>query len=44
MNKNQILHLKESPSISFDIISINSGSISNKQTIQLMKMTQKLYL
>ena len=32
--KNQILYLKKSPSISFDILSINSGSISNKQTIQ----------
>jgi selenide,water dikinase len=32
---NQILHLKESPSISFDFLSINSGSISNKQTIQI---------
>ena len=32
--ENQILHLKENSSISFDILSINSGSISNKQTIQ----------
>ena len=32
--ENKIIHLKESPSISFDILSINSGSISNKQTIQ----------
>ena len=32
--ENQILHLKENLSISFDILSINSGSISNKQTIQ----------
>jgi selenide,water dikinase len=33
--ENKILHLKENPSISFDILSINSGSISNKQTIQI---------
>ena len=33
---NQILHLKESPSISFDILTINSGSISNKQTIHII--------
>ena len=33
--KNQILHLKENPSIPFDILSINSGSISSKQTIHL---------
>ena len=33
--KNQILHLKENPSIPFDILSINSGSISNKRTIHL---------
>ena len=32
--ENQIIQLRESPSISFDILSINSGSISNKQTIQ----------
>ena len=33
--ENKIIHLKESPSISFDILSINSGSISNKQTIHI---------
>jgi selenide,water dikinase len=33
--ENKILHLKENPSISFDILSINSGSMSNKQTIQI---------
>ena len=33
--EDKILHLKENPSISFDILSINSGSISNKQTIQI---------
>ena len=33
--ENKILHLKENPSISFDVLSINSGSISNKQTIQI---------
>ena len=34
---NQILYLKDHPSIPFDILSINSGSISNKQTIHLEK-------
>jgi len=33
--ENQIIQLKENPSISYDILSINSGSISNKQTIQI---------
>ena len=33
--ENKIIHLKKSPSISFDILSINSGSISNKQTIHI---------
>ena len=33
--ENKILHLNENPSISFDILSINSGSISNKQSIHI---------
>ena len=32
---NQILYLKDNPFIPFDILSINSGSISNKQTIHI---------
>ena len=32
---NQILHLNDNPSIPFDILSINSGSISNKQEIHI---------
>ena len=32
---NQTIYLKNNPLISFDILSINSGSISNKQTIHL---------
>ena len=34
---NQILYLKDHPSVPFDILSINSGSVSNKQTINLEK-------
>lgn len=33
--ENQILHLKDNPSIKFDLLSINSGSNSDKQTIKL---------
>ena len=33
-NKNQIIHLNKNPSISFDLLSINSGSISNNQSIK----------
>ena len=33
-NKNQIIHLNENPSITFDLLSINSGSISNNQSIK----------
>ena len=33
--ENQIVYLKDNPSISFDTLSINSGSVSNKHTIQL---------
>ena len=29
--ENQIIYLKDNPSVSFDILSINSGSISNNQ-------------
>ena len=34
-NKNQIIQLRENPSISFDVLSINSGSISNHQNIKI---------
>ena len=34
-NKNQTIHLNKNPSISFDVLSINSGSISNDKTIKL---------
>ena len=33
-NKNQIIHLNQNPSISYDTLSINSGSISNNQSIK----------
>ena len=33
--ENQILHLKDNPSIKFDLLSINSGSNSDKKTIKL---------
>ena len=33
-NKNQIIHLNQNPSISYDALSINSGSISNNQNIK----------
>ena len=34
-NNKQIIHLNENPSISFDVLSINSGSISNNQSIKI---------
>lgn len=33
--KNQIIYLNDNPSISYDVLSINSGSISNNQTISI---------
>ena len=36
-NKNQIIHLNQNPSISYDTLSINSGSISNNQSIKFDK-------
>ena len=33
--QNQKVYLKDNPSVSFDILSINSGSISNNQNINL---------
>jgi len=33
-NANQIIHLNQNPSISYDVLSINSGSISNNQSIK----------
>ena len=34
MKKIKIIYLKDNPSISFDILSINSGSISNNRNIK----------
>ena len=34
-SKNQKIYLKNNPSISFDVLSINSGSISNHQNIKI---------
>ena len=34
-NQNQIIHLNENPSVSFDVLSINSGSISNNENIKI---------
>ena len=34
-NNKQTIHLNENPSISFDVLSINSGSISNNQSIKI---------
>ena len=34
-SKNQIVFLKDNPPISFDVLSINSGSISNSKTFEL---------
>ena len=34
-SKNQIIYLNDNPSISYDVLSINPGSISNNQTISI---------
>ncbi len=34
-SKNQIIYLNDNPSISYNVLSINSGSISNNQTISI---------
>lgn len=43
-NKNQIIHLNENPSISFDALSINSGSISNSQSIKIDEKSNVIFV
>ena len=42
--ENQIIHLSNNPTISFDLLSINSGSISNSHTIHLDDDSKVIYV